>query len=179
MENFKPIKKFEGFYEVSDLGRIKSVSRKVKNKSGYRVVSEKILNPVRKPDGYCIVSLWKKDKNQSGYIHRLVALHFVDGKKNGYEVNHKNGDKGDNRAENLEWVTRSENILHSFKIGSHKPQYGTLSSKAKLTEPEVKHIKSKYAQGEISIRALAEIYGVHHSIIHGIVSGKRWSHVKV
>lgn len=107
-EKWLPIKGYEGLYEVSNLGRIKSL-RKNKMMS---------IKPVK--DRYKSVGL--VDRNgiiKSIKIHRLVAIHFIENPENKREVNHKNMNKNDNRVSNLEWVTPSENINHAVE---NKPE---------------------------------------------------------
>lgn len=114
-EVWKPIKGYEGLYEVSDLGRVKSLPR-------YNFKTIRILKPyVNKRNGYVYVQLCKKNRPRIYRLHRLVyeAFHGVD--ISGYDVNrqidHVNGDKADNRLDNLELVTQSENVKRAFANG--------------------------------------------------------------
>lgn len=110
-----PIKGFLDRYEISNHGSIRSLvtNNKILNNNTYNL---KISDDKR---GYKYVSL-KTLSGKSKFlpIHRLMALHFITNPENKSFVNHKNGIKGDNRIENLEWVTPSENSLHSYKIGT-------------------------------------------------------------
>jgi len=120
MENWKPITGYEGFYEVSDLGRVRRVSGYVNsglkhNTKVYRKGG--VLKPHIKRNGYLTVDLSKAYEVKTVSVHRLVATAFCE-KPNGKEyVNHKNSIRTDNRATNLEWVTASENTLHAAKLG--------------------------------------------------------------
>ena len=91
-------------YEVSNLGRVRNA------RTGL------VLRPRKSAHGYRKVSLFYKGQSKECYIHYLVATAFVEGWREGLEVNHKNGVKTDNRAENLEWVTRSENHQHAHDV---------------------------------------------------------------
>lgn len=105
-------------YEVSNLGRVRSKDRKVTqfgHKKNYtRIMKGRILQPRKQNAGYLVVWLSIDGKKKAITIHRLVAAAFVDG--NGNDVNHKDGNKMNNRAENLEWVSRSENIRHAYRV---------------------------------------------------------------
>lgn len=111
-EVWKPIKGFEGIYEVSNLGRVRSLTRKVWNytKPG------RILKPYDNGHSYLNVGLSNGGKEEKhAYIHRLVAQAFIPNPDNLPQVNHKNFDKKDNRVENLEWVTEEQNHKHYTK----------------------------------------------------------------
>ena len=119
-ERWKDIPGFEGRYQVSDLGRIKSLSFMQRyllrnGKENYRRTKEKIraLNNIN--SGYFIVQLWLDDVGYSYLVHRLVAEAFVPGSAR--TVNHKDGNKKNNKAANLEWMSYSENHLHAVGLG--------------------------------------------------------------
>ena len=100
---WKPIKNYEGYYEVSDEGEIRNVK------------TNKILTGDYNTAGYRRVVLYTPIK-QRFFIHRLVAEHFCEGYNKNLVVNHRDGNKTNNRADNLEWVTRSQNDLHAFNL---------------------------------------------------------------
>jgi len=110
-EIWKPIKGFEGFYEVSNLGNVKSLPR------NGTIKKDKILIGGIDNGGYRIFNLSKNGSNSIKTAHRLVAIAFIPNIDNKPQVNHINGNKSDNRVENLEWVTPKENISHGFKTG--------------------------------------------------------------
>lgn len=113
---------YEGHYMVSNLGRIKSLGREIRNHKlvGTQITSDRILKKSKDKYGYIRVSFIKNKIKRSFKVHRLVAIHFIDNKKNKPFVNHINGVKDDNRISNLEWTTESENSIHNFKVLKHK-----------------------------------------------------------
>ena len=120
MEIWKEIKNYEEFYEVSNLGRIRRKSGYVNSGIKYndkRFIEGKILKQNLKRNGYLTVDLCKNNQVKTISVHRLVAIAFCDNVENKIQVNHKNGKKTDNRAENLEWVTISENRIHAYQTG--------------------------------------------------------------
>lgn len=119
-EIWKDIAGYEGLYQVSNFGRVKSLNY---NRTGQaRILKAKTSSP------YDQVSLWNKGKMKYATIHRLVAVAFLSQEDGKNYVNHKNGDKRDNRAGNLEWCTCSENAIHSVQVLRQSP--GDYSRKA-------------------------------------------------
>ncbi|AMN35505.1 NUMOD4 motif-containing HNH endonuclease [Clostridium perfringens] len=110
MEEWKFIKGYEGLYKVSSLGRVKSLTRQIKRKTGNYKIQGKLLSLIKMKNGYLRVGLYKNKKYKLYAVHRLVAEAFLDNSNNFPQVNHKNEVKTDNRVENLEWTTREENI---------------------------------------------------------------------
>ena len=115
-EIFNDIKGYENLYQVSNLGRVKSFAR------NGTILTNKILQPLYK-HGYSSVTLSKNNIHKQKTIHRLVAKTFLPNPENKPQVNHINGIKSDNRIENLEWVTASENIQHAYNIKLFKPPH--------------------------------------------------------
>jgi len=109
---WRPVSGYEGFYEVSSLGKIRSVERDVPYPEGRssRKLASKIIRPSSDKDGYLGVSLYKNGISRTYKVHRLVASAFIPNPENFPDVNHKNEIKDDNRVENLEWCTREYNV---------------------------------------------------------------------
>lgn len=113
------VRDYEGQYQISNFGRVKSLRRKVKNtKYSFREIPEKILKYFISGSGYPTVSLLSSQKKKNFSIHRLVAEAFIPNPEDKPCVNHKNSIRDDNSVSNLEWCTHSENILHGYKDGN-------------------------------------------------------------
>ena len=114
-EIYKNIKDYEGLYQISNFGRVKSLKRKVKQSNGFEYeIKERVLKLSYHTNGYVGITLNKEGKKRF-LVHRLVAEHFLENEGNLPQVNHKDLDKANNRVENLEWVTKSENQLHYYR----------------------------------------------------------------
>lgn len=108
METWKSITGYEGMYEVSDQGRVKSLGSRFSNNRADRYLKHGITR-----DGYCTIVLCKDGKMYGTTIHKLVASHFIENSQNRNEINHIDENKENNCVGNLEWCTRSENVSHS------------------------------------------------------------------
>ena len=115
-EIWKPVKNYEGYYEISNLGRIKSVERFVKQGSFVRHVKESFKNEYIGPNGYPCVTLCKNRKSKCLSIHILIAQAFIPNPENKPQVDHINTDRTDYRLENLRWVTPKENSNNELTL---------------------------------------------------------------
>lgn len=116
MEVWKDIPGYEGLYQASNQGRIKSLPKRKGKGNGY-IKEEEILKASVEAHGYERVVLGKDGKKKKYQVHRLIAATFIPNEENKQQVNHINGNKADNRVENLEWCTDSENMQHAFQNG--------------------------------------------------------------
>lgn len=115
---WKEIKGYEGKYIISNYGEIISLPRYKRNNSKLQYVEPKeILRYVNKKNGYVYVQLWNNAKYKNIRLHKLVAENFIENIENKPQINHIDGNKKNNRVDNLEWCTASENIRHAYKIG--------------------------------------------------------------
>ena len=163
---WKPIAGYEGLYEVSDDGRVRSLSRTTGKEAT-------ILRQNFSGKGYYAVALCKNGIARTVYVHLLVANAFVDKPDVSHRlvVNHKDGDKTNNCANNLEWVSYSENNSHAYNTGLK--QKGALFYNAKLSDSQVAEIK---ANGKCTTyEAIAQKYGVTKATIRDILIGKTWA----
>ena len=123
-EVWKDINGYDGEYQVSNLGRIKSVARLTTRPCQYGIreyrIPEKILRTRLGTSGYLCVNLHHEGKQVTEMIHRLVALHFCQGYRDGLVVNHIDEVRTNNRADNLEWITHTENVNHGTGIQRRK-----------------------------------------------------------
>ena len=183
-EIWKEVKGFEGFYDVSNFGRVRSLSRNVKTGIGTYVLKGRILKPQKYTNGYVFVSLSVYGVKKQFLLHKIVALAFVEGFKNGLEVNHKDLDKKNNKSNNLEWCTKSENHKHLYRknkkentIPSFFTTKGEENPRAVLKEQDVLDIRKKCSNSEITRKEASKIYGVSKSAIDSLMIKKTWKHI--
>ncbi len=161
-------------YVVSSKGNVKSI------------VSNRRLKPWML-DRYLAVSLVKKKSRKHCHIHKLVLIAFkTDRRDEGLQCNHIDGNKLNNNACNLEWVTLQENITHAhknnlvmYRKGKSHPQYGKkgeLSHHHKLTNTDIFKIRKLVKEGRKS-KEIAKMFEVNYTTIDDIRSGRRWSHI--
>lgn len=159
----------ETLYELVKLGqwRIDSLGRVWKKRNGQWIRAEH-----RMPQGYLQVRKMVKGLRIHTGAHRLVYHHFQGPIPEGLVINHLNGKKDDNRPENLEIVTYSQNQHHAFVTGLAN-QDGERNPACKLTDQQVVDIRTQYAQGKVTQQELGDLYGVAFQTISDIVRGKR------
>lgn len=184
MEQWKDIENYEGLYEISNYGRVKSLERMVKRGLGKAKLKTRILIPQKCSNGYLFVQLCNSNKPKIILVHRLVAIHFVEGYAEGLEVNHKDLDKKNNHHLNLEWVTKSQNHKHLYQknkeantIGAIFKSKGEANPRSILHEGLVKLIREQCSSNEITRKEASQRYGVSISAINSLVLRKTWRHI--
>jgi hypothetical protein len=173
-EKKKSVRGYEGIYEVSIYGNIFSLKRR--DRMGRRIEGKQ-LSPSILSMGYPGVTLCNNGKEKKALVHRLVAEAFLENPDELPQVNHKDGNKENNHLENLEWVSSKQNIAHSIEMGLKVTAVGERASKAKLTESDVIKIRELLKNSDLSLRAIARNYNVHHKTIANIRDNKNWTHI--
>jgi hypothetical protein len=165
MEIWKKVVGFENQYEISNIGNLRSIDRLVDHyRGGKRLYKGTIKNSRLNDKGYFRCNLKNNGKRFDFTVHRLVAEAFLDKPIGKDIINHINGIKTDNRVENLEWCTQSENIVHAVK---------ERLIKTKLTDKEALEILNS----NLSTRKLGKIYNVSSSIIWRIKNRIAYKHL--
>lgn len=160
MEIWRDIKGYEGLYQVSNLGRVKSVERRViSNKSGGTRIVGGILSPWDNGHGHLVVSLSNGQKRKNHYVHRLAAEAFLYHPKNENYINHKDYNTRNNSVENLEWCTQKHNTEHS-REHMRKPK-----SKCKASNTGEKYITRKTYHGRVRYRVQIKLLGCEKNFL--------------
>jgi len=167
-EEWRPAVGFDGWYEASNLGRMR------RSRYGHHTFAGKILKPSINPGGYKIIGLSMNSEYSYHSVHSLVAKTFIGPYPECKEINHIDGDKTNNNVENLEYVTKSENQLHALKMGLSIPLRGESHNMAKLTKEDILEILRLLKNGDLFQWEIADMYGVCQSTISLINTGETW-----
>ena len=163
-ETFQDIQGYEGSYQVSTMGNVLS----------FRLNA--FLKPWITQHGYRQLHLTSLGSVKAFNICRLVALAFIPNPENKKCVNHKNGIKTDDRVENLEWATHSENTKHSFRLGLQSNK-GINHSQHKINEETVREIRERSNLGD-GLELLSAEFKLSKSHLSGIINRRYWAHIK-
>lgn len=173
-EVWLPVVGYEGFYEISNKGRLKTVKKTVRTKSnGRHPRKERILNPTINQKGYYHTSLHREASVKWFTIHRLVAQAFIPNPENKPQVNHIDSTPLNNNVENLEWCTHGENMKHGFLYG-RKTQKGEKNNQAKITREIAEKVRELYAEGNLTQWQVGEVFGLARCHIKDITTYKIW-----
>ena len=160
-ENWVDINGYEGKYQVSDMGNVRSTNQGQHH--------DKVLTERLGTHGYNRASLSSGGIVREYRVHRLVAQAFIDNPDGKENINHINGIRNDNRVSNIEWCTKSENAIHAYETGLHRKLYG------KLDESDVLSIHA--LSMDYSYRDVGMMFGVGSSTVYSIVNGRKFQHV--
>lgn len=166
-EEWRPVPERPVDYSVSSLGRVRRDTSRTCAKAG------RLLKLSLRDGKYLRACIGRLSCN----VHRLVAAAFLGDCPSGHQVNHKDGNKTNNRLSNLEYVTPSENVRHARRLLGNWARRGSEHGIAKLTEAQIPVIRELIASGMLTHRAIGERFGVCAATIDNIKSGKVWSHV--
>ncbi len=157
-------------YEASSLGRIRRVAAGRGAKAG-RVIAQTPMNA-----GYLSVNLWENCKGRTRLVHRLVCEAFHGPIPDGLDVNHKNSNRTDNRPENLNCMTRKENIRHGMDFG-HVRVIGEENPMAVITPEIVRAIRADHAAG-LGYKRLAKKHGLTWGCVRSVATRRTWAHIE-
>ena len=181
MEIWKDIINYEGIYQISNLGRVKSLERIVPYGAvASRKEREKILKPrhagysSREGIPYLSVALFKNKVRKQFSIHRLVAESFCDNSQNKPEVNHIDNNPSNNCANNLEWVTTQENIAHRHKQGRSSSAKGVDNPNSKISEEDVNQIRKLLNESKLSQQKIADMFSINQGTVSKIKLNKTY-----
>lgn len=177
-EIWRKLTEYDNLYEISNLGRVKRLPKKVTNTFGTFISKEIILKGSISTHGYMKQTLTKNGKQTTVLVHRLVAQNFLSNDEKKEMVNHINGIKSDNRLSNLEWATSSENIRHALDTKLIIPRCGSDIYFSKFTEKDVSIILYKGLIQNISSQILSKELGINNRTIADILKRRTWSHVE-
>jgi YesN/AraC family two-component response regulator len=179
-EQWKDLMGYEGYYQVSNHGRVRSLDRAVPHaRHGKINIKGKLMKKSRRPNGYEQVKLRQHGiKNYQARVHTLVLLMFEGlPPTTEHECNHKNGIRHDNHIKNLEWVTRSENMKHAYDILGKDAQKGGENGNSKLTKNSVLEIRKLHLTGNYTQQKLGKMFGISHVNVGSIVHRETWRHI--
>lgn len=178
VERWKPIEGYEGIYEISDYGRIRSLDRIIECRCDFGIYHSRrkgtYLRFGTNQSGYYNCRLYKDTFGKTQLVSRLVAQTFIPNPNNYPEVNHKDGNKKNNYYKNLEWMTHNENYQHGLDTGLIN-NVGENASKAILSDEDV----IKILQSQKSARELSKKFKVNKSVIYQIKNKVTWKHIKI
>jgi len=174
-EIWKPVVGWEGLYEVSNQGRVRSLDRTATYNDGItRSFKGRVLSPGC-VQGYLQAHLGLGDRKEQRKVHQLVLEAFVGPCPDGCETRHLDGERSNNRLTNLCWGTKIENMADKRAHG--RQGIGETHGRAKITADDVREIRATYARGGIIQKQLARKYGIAQSKISAIVRRELWRHV--
>ncbi len=177
-EIWENILNYEGFYQISNLGNVRSLDRfiTINNKLSFK--KGKIMVVSENNKEYKQISLSKNNKLKTFKIHRLIALAFIPNPNNYPYVNHIDGNKKNNNIINLEWCTAQMNIKHAYDMGLMNAPKGKNSGASKLKDEDILNIFILNKEG-LGHRKIAKIYNISRVAIKIVLQRKSWRHIEI
>lgn len=178
-EIWKDIDGYEGFYQVSNLGRVRSLDRLVTGcgRKGLQKAKGQIMKLQARKAGHLDVLLKKNGVEERCWVHRLVANAFIPNPTSLPIVNHIDSNPKNNEISNLEWCTQKHNVNHCVKEGRFNPRTGETSPFNKLKTEEVIEMRERFASSKVTYRQLAKDYKVCEGHVKNIITRKKWKHI--
>lgn len=177
-EEWRPVFGYEDRYMVSNLGNIKRLEHAGPNSS---FVKSRVLKPQPRPNGYMVVMLFGASANVGTWrkIHIIVARAFLGERPHKFDINHKDGNKANNQLSNLEYCTRSANMLHAYALGLVGDRAGAANGRAKLSEEDVREVWRIYHEEGMTQLDLADLFCVSPTVIGDILHVRTWRHLNL
>lgn len=179
-ERWLPVANYEGYYEVSNLGNVRSVTRVIRAWNGVSLAQKtyagRLRTAVANKDGYRIVTLSRDNRVRHLRVGRLVLEAFVGPCPCGHECAHNDGNPHNDELTNLRWATPKENTADQIRHGTFRRAKGERQGYSKLTEQQIHEIKALRAN-RVSIARIAETYQISESHVSRIALGKTWSYI--
>ena len=194
VEKWKPAVGYEGIYEISNHGRVKSLRRKVE-KYPFPYTQKEMIMKLTHIVGYPAVTLRKNNKPKKWLVHRLVAFAFIPNPKNYKEINHIDYNPKNSLYTNLEWCSRSHNVKHGYANGRHKElreskaemlrknpinpaTKGELHGASILDNVKALYIRKKFKTRDYKLERLVAIkFNVSVGALRDVIRGKTWKHL--
>lgn len=177
-EEWRSVQGSGGTYEVSSLGRIRSLTRMVVDTTGRRQVKRgTVLKPRCHSGGYRVVNVLDDGKFKTKFVHSIVADAFIGSRPEGHDVNHIDGDKSNNAASNMEYATRKENMDHAWNLGLVDNR-GECNGQARYTEDQIRKCFELVRSGKTQ-REASELSGVSVGMVQQVWTGNRWKHLNL
>lgn len=167
VEIWKDVIGYEGLYQVSNLGRVKS----------FKFKNERLLGGTINHNGYRVVNLTKNGITKHKFVHRLVANAFIDNPQGKPFVNHIDSNPLNNMVSNLEWCTQSENVHHAMLKGRLVSPLGEANGKSKLSSNDVLQIREAWDTLH-NYSAVGRLFSVNAGTVWAIIKGKTWRGVR-
>lgn len=178
-EIWKDILEFDGEYQISNFGRLYRKKRVTKSKNGVvKTIPSMYIIPQDNGKGYKQLCVTLNKKRRVFYVHRLVAIYFLNSEKTleRPEVNHKDFNRSNNHFLNLEWVSSKRNKEHAYEHGRYP--IGEDSYRTTLTNKQVLEIREYHIKNPCILKSMvAKKYGVHPTVIHSIIKRTKWKRI--